>query len=67
MVKWANIIKIVSVTDTLKSLPLGELQKIKYNDAKETVIRSVANRLKKDGYSFKVKGTCDGTEVMRIK
>lgn len=67
MAKWANIIRIVSVKDTLKSLPLGELQMIRYKDAKETVIRSVANRLKKDGYSFYVKGTCDGTEVMRIK
>lgn len=67
MIKWANIIKNVSVSDTLKNLPIGETRMIRYRDAKETVIRSVANRLKNEGYSFNVKGTPDGTEVIRFK
>ena len=49
----AEIVKKISITETLKSMRRGEVMRIEQTDMKPGCVGSAANRLKKEGYNIR--------------
>lgn len=65
--KPATIKTRISVKDTLLSIPVGESREIKNRVIKPSIIRTVVQKVKKDGHSFTVSeaGRIDDVLVTR--
>ncbi len=58
-----------TLTDTLRTIPIGEQMVVKNRDYKSTTIRNVLSRLKQEGYLYECteKDCIDYVKVSRIK
>lgn len=67
--KKPTLVTRICITDSLKSMGVGETLKIKNTQAKASTVRTAIARLNKNGYSFSSSeaGRIDSVLVTRIK
>lgn len=67
MVDIANVVRKISVAETVKNLSVGETKVIRQKDIDGNVVRATISRLSKKGYTFFCKSHTEGVMVTRLK